>query len=74
MNTFKQRAQELVAHGCIQPDRACEGKIRYLTQNDARHAAKDAAKRMERMFGTYRCPFCHFYHVTRHRHGEGDAA
>lgn len=64
------RAAELVAHRSITKATACDGKQAYASQNDARHAAKELAKRAERDTTTYRCPFCKSYHVTKLEYGE----
>ena len=70
MSARTDRAQELVAHGCIQPDRACVGKVAYPTQNEARHAAKIVARAKQRRVDTYHCPFCALWHLTKRKHGE----
>lgn len=75
MMTDRQlRAQQLVAHGLITADRACAPKVAYPTRNEARHAAKDVARRQGRVVDVYRCPFCTCFHVTKRRHGEEDEA
>lgn len=74
MSARRDRAVELVRIGKITPERACEHKRSYPSQNDARHAAKIMAKAKGRLVDTYHCPFdpTH-YHLTVLKHGE-DAA
>jgi hypothetical protein len=71
---FKERAHAMVEHGLITREEACEHKRVYLTQNDARHAAKAVSRKTDRMATTYKCEFCQHYHVTKFKHGEEAAA
>ena len=73
MSDRRDRAVELVRVGCITPERACEHKVQFPSQNDARHAAKRMAKIRRRVVETYKCPFGAHWHLTTLKHGE-DAA
>lgn len=66
------RAADLQARGMLDPATSCTGKVRYPSQNDARHAAKIVQRTEDRRFGTYHCAYCHEYHITKFKHGEGE--
>ena len=59
-----ERAERLIEHRVITPERACKSKVYYATQNDARHSAKMIAKEKERGVSIYRCPFCPGFHLS----------
>ena len=69
-----ERARRLVELGTIKPREACTSKQVYYNKNDARHAAKEMAHRHDRIFDTYRCPFCRNWHITKRPYGEEDYA
>jgi hypothetical protein len=66
------RALQLANQRVIQKGRACEGKVSYANQNDARHAAKVAARNTDRFFDTYKCPWGDHYHITQLTYEEVD--
>lgn len=69
-----ERAQRMVEHGIITREKSCDHKQSFPNQNDARHAAKAVFRKTGRQAATYKCSFCHEYHVSKFKHGEEEAA
>ncbi len=42
--------------------KSCEGKIKYLTMEDARNASGRARRLGTGSFTAYKCKFCEYYH------------
>lgn len=65
-----ERLQGLIDAGVIRKSSACDGKTRFTSQNDARHAAKLMAGEQRRDAVVYRCNWCGFHHISKKPHGD----
>lgn len=54
----------------VRQSRACTSKKRYATAGEARDAIASCAAYGRRGLSSYRCPYCHGYHLTSHPRSE----
>jgi hypothetical protein len=52
-------------------ERACTSKRRYATAGEARDAIMSCESYGRRGLSSYRCPYCHGFHLTSHPRDAG---